>query len=83
MKNNQPSPVTMVMLTPEQIAEIVHEAVARAVRAKDDVLLDKEAAAELLNVSTKTIERMVTAGAIRPTFRQPLRILRSELERSR
>lgn len=79
MKNSQPSPVTMVILTPEQLGAIVEQAVARATGVQQDEVLTLYEAAEYLKVSPKTMRRMIERGQAQPLQGKPIRFLRSRL----
>jgi hypothetical protein len=81
MKQTQPQPVTMVMLTPDQLGAIVEQAVARATAGRDDESFTLKEAASFLKISTKSLQRKIARGEVVPVSAHPLRIMRSALVR--
>lgn len=79
MRTPQPQPVTMLMVTPEQLASIVEDAVSRANSGKEDESMTLTEAAKYLKISTKSMQRKIARGEIEPVSRRPLRIMRSAL----
>lgn len=75
----QPQPITMLMLTPDQLGAIIEEAVARAVAPREDEELTLSKAARYLDISTKSLQRKVARGEIVPVSIRPLRFMRSAL----
>lgn len=78
---NKPQPVTMVMLTPEQLGAIVEQAVVRATSGRDDESFTLKEAAGFLRISTKSLQRKISRGEVVPVSTHPLRIMRSALVR--
>lgn len=79
MKGQQPQPVTMLMMTPEQLENMMINAVARANAVREDESMTLSEAAQYLKISTKSMQRKIARGEIEPVSRRPLRIMRSAL----
>lgn len=78
-----PQPVTLLMVSPEELDARIERSVARAIAAQGSEVLDLEQAIRHVRLSERTLQRRVDQGRLTVISRKPFRVLRAELDRLR